>query len=166
MPTFIRLQDGRAVAADDVFIDVADEDGIPAGDVIVSLSRFQSDGDRLIDEGRKVGVRLNSDEEVEALAYDLPRLAVVALVFPKYRDGRHYTNARLLRERLEFQGEVRAVGDVLREQAGFMVRCGIDAFIPADGSTAEEWEAAAERYRHVYQRAADDRVTAYAERDA
>jgi uncharacterized protein (DUF934 family) len=87
-------------------------------------------------------------------------------VFPKYRDGRAYSNARLLRERLAFRGEVRAVGDVLREQAGFMVRCGFDAFVPADGSTADEWQAAAERYRHVYQRAADARVTAYAERDA
>ena len=161
MPTLIKLADGLATAADDVFIDVADEDEIPSGDVILSLARFQAEGDRLIDDGRRVGVRVASDEEAEALAYDLPRLALVALVFPKYRDGRAYTSARLLRERLGFTGEVRAVGDVLREQAGFMVRCGFDAFAPADGSTPDQWQAAAERYRHVYQRAADARAPAH-----
>jgi uncharacterized protein (DUF934 family) len=164
MPTFIRLIDGAATAAEDVFIDVADEDEIPAGDVIVSVTRFQTEGDRLIDEGRRVGVRVASDQEVEALAYDLPRLDLVALVFPKYRDGRAYTSARLLRERLGYTGEVRAVGDVLREQAGFMVRCGFDAFVPADASTPDQWQAATERYRHVYQRAADAQAPAYTER--
>ena len=111
-----------------------------------------------------MGVRLESSEAVEDLAYDLPRLSVVALAFPKYRDGRHYTSARLLRERFGYDGEIRAVGDVLREQAQFMVRCGIDAFEPSDGSSPQEWVAAAFRFRHVYQRAADDREPAYLER--
>jgi hypothetical protein len=60
-------------------------------------------------------------------------------------------------------GEVRAVGDVLREQAYVMTRCGIDAFVPADGSSAAEWSRAAGHFRHVYQTAADGRVPAYAE---
>ena len=91
-------------------------------------------------------------------------VAVVALAFPKFGDGRAYSYARLLRERFGFQGEVRAVGDVLREQAGFMVRCGFDAFEPADGSTVEVWERAAQRFRHVYQRSTDGRPPAFAER--
>jgi uncharacterized protein (DUF934 family) len=57
------------------------------------------------------------------------------------------------------------VGDVLREQAGFMVRCGIDTFVPADGSTAAEWNHVVGRFRHVYQRAADGREPAYVERE-
>ena len=150
--------------ADDAFTDVADEDAVPEGPVIVSLTRFQAEGDALLTGNRAVGVRIQADENVEDLAYDLPRVAVVAVVFPKYRDGRGYTSARLLRERYGYTGEVRAVGDVLREQAGFMVRCGFDAFVPADGSTPEEWTAAASRYRHVYQRAADARVPAFEER--
>jgi sulfite reductase (NADPH) hemoprotein beta-component len=89
---------------------------------------------------------------------------VVALEFPKFRDGRAYTSARLLRERLAITGEIRAVGDVIREQAGFMVRCGFDAFEPADGSTPVDFQAATHRYRHVYQRAADRRAPAFAER--
>ena len=165
MPTLIKLADGAYTAAEDIFTNVADEDAIPAdGAVILSVGRFQAEGDTLLGAGRAVGVRVQSDETVEDLAYDLPRLALVALVFPKYGDGRAYTSARLLRQRLGFKGEVRAVGDVLRMQAGFMVRCGFDSFVPADGSTPEQWGTAAGRFRHVYQRAADGRATVFEER--
>lgn len=165
MPTYIKRLGGELRLVEDPFTKVADDDQyLPQGDVILSLTRFQSDGERLLSEGRAVGVCVATDETVESLAYDLPRLSVVALEFPKFRDGRQYSNARLLRERYGFEGEVRAVGEVLREQALFMVRCGIDAFEPADGSTPEAWAHAAQRFRHVYQRAADDRVPAFVER--
>src|SRR5688572_1930930 len=133
MPTLIELKDGVCRGIDDPFTNVADDEALPPGDVIISLTRFQQEGDALLSDGRRVGVRLEAHEEVEALAYDLPRLAavgLVALAFPKYRDGRAYTNARLARERYGFKGQVRAVGDVLREQAAFMVRLGFDAFVP------------------------------------
>jgi uncharacterized protein (DUF934 family) len=71
---------------------------------------------------------------------------------------------RLLRERFGYGGEIRAVGDVSRELAGQMVRCGFDAFEPADGSTVEDWRKASQRFRHVYQRASDGRPAAFAER--
>ena len=166
MPRLIELVDGEAGWAEDAFVSVADEDAVPdTGDVILSLTRFEAEGDALLASNtRRVGVRIESNEEVEVLAYDLPRIAVVALVFPKFRDGRAYTSARLLRERFGYQGQVRAVGDVLQEQAGFMVRCGFDAFAPADGATPEAWTKAARRFRHVYQRAADDRAVAFEER--
>jgi len=164
MPTLIKLQGDRMVLANDAFTHVDDDQDLPHGEVIISLARFQTDGDRLLHEGRSVGVRLESGEQVEALAYDLPRLALVALAFPKFRDGRQYSNARVLRERFGYKGEVRAVGDVLREQAGFMLRCGFDAFEPADGSTPDDWARVAHRFRHVYQRAADGRTPAFAER--
>ena len=166
MPKLIRLADGVASEVEDVFIDVADEDAIPAGPVILSLTRFQAEGDALAEAGRQVGVRIQAGESVEDLAYDLPRLALVALAFPKYTDGRAYSSASLLRQRLRYEGEIRAVGDVLREQARFMIRCGFDSFIPADGSTPAEWAATVERYRHVYQRAQDARVPAFAERQS
>ena len=169
MPTLIELKDGVYRGVEDPFTHVADDEELPPGDVILSLTRFQAEGDRLLSDGRRVGVRLEANEEVEALAYDLPRLAMVGLValnFLKYRDGRPYTNARLLRERFKFSGQVRAVGDVLREQAGFMVRVGFDAFEPADDASVNEWQAAARRYRHVYQRSADGRAPAFAEREA
>jgi len=171
MPTLIkRTADGAFVPAEDIFVTVGEEDGTPAaipgnGPVVLSLARFKEEGDALLNAGREVGVRVASNEAVEDLAYDLPRLSLVALEFPKFRDGRAFTSARLLRERFGYSGEIRAVGDVFREQAGFMVRCGFDAFEPSDGSTPEAWGAAAGRFRHVYQRAADARVPAWQERE-
>jgi uncharacterized protein (DUF934 family) len=171
MPKLIKLdgQDSERMTArwaDDEFVFAPDEEPVPAtGDIVVTLARLLGEGDALLSAGRRVGVRLQPHEAVEDLAYDLPRLAVVELVFAKFRDGRPYSTARVLRGRLEYRGETRAIGDVLREQALHMVRCGFDAFVPADGSTPEEWLAAAHRYRHVYQRAADDRQPIYLERD-
>lgn len=165
MPTLIRRQGEAFVLANDSVTSVTDEQDLPNGDVIISLTRFQAEGDQLLSDGRRVGVRIEPADEVEALAYDLPRLALVALAFPKFRDGRAFTSATLLRERLGYGGEVRAVGEVLREQAGFMVRCGFDAFEPADGSTPQQWTHAVHRHRHVYQRAADARVPAFVERE-
>ena len=166
MPRLVKLQDGGSFGwAEDGYADVKDDEPIVAGDVIVSLKRFMAEGEALLG-GRRVGVRLESSEQVEDLAYDLPRISVVALVFPKFMDGRHFTSARLLRERYGFKGEVRAVGEVLREQALHMVRCGFDAFAPTDGADPDAWAAAAGRYRHVYQRAADHRAPAFVERGA
>jgi uncharacterized protein (DUF934 family) len=166
MPKLVRWREERARWADDRFTWVADDEPAPAGDVIVSLTRFHAEGERLIGEGRAVGVRVAADEPVESLAYDLPAIAVVALEFPKFKDGRAYSAARILRERFGFTGELRAVGDVLLEQARFMIRCGFDAFEPADGTTPAQWTAAAGRFRHVYQRAADAREPAFTLRNA
>ena len=167
MPKLTKLKDGVAAYAEDDFVTVGPEDAIPAtGGVILSLARFQAEGEALLAAGRKVGVRIEADEAVEGLVQALPRLAVVALVFPKYRDGRAFSSARLLRERFGYTGEVRAVGEVLRELANFMIRCGFDAFEISDDSTPEQWAATAHRYRHVYQRAADDREPAFVEREA
>lgn len=168
MPTLIRLNaDGSASYAEDGFVTVGLDDAIPAsGDVILSLSQFQADGEALLADGRKVGVRLAASEDVESLVQALPRLSAVALEFPKFRDGRAFTAARLLRDRFGYEGEVRAVGEVLRELANFMIRCGFDAFEASDGSTPDQWAATAKRYRHVYQRAADVRPPAYVEREA
>ena len=167
MPTLIKIENGKAAWSDDGFVDVGAEDAIPAGgDVILSLERFEAEGEALLAQGRKVGVRLEADGAVESLEAILPKLSVVALTFPKFRDGRHFSSARLLRERFGYAGEIRAVGEVLRELAAFMMRCGFDAFEPADGSTPEEWAATAHRYRHVYQRAADNRAPAFEEREA
>jgi uncharacterized protein (DUF934 family) len=167
MPKLIRFIDGRAEWSEDGFVEVPEGEAVPENantGVILPLSRFQSEGPALLDQGRAVGVRLKSDEAVEALAYDLPRLALVALEFPKFRDGRAYSSAALLRQRYGYTGQIRAVGDVLREQANYMVRCGIDAFEPADGSTPEDWSHVASRFRHVYQAASDGRDPIFVER--
>ena len=169
MPKLIRRGPGGGPAfteAADSFVHLADDEAaaVDLRDVIVSFSRFQAEGEGLLAEGRRLGVRLKPDEAVEGLAYDLPRLALVALEFPKFRDGRAFSSAALLRGRYGYLGEVRAVGEVLRDLAKDMLRCGFDSFEPADGSTLEQWGAAALRFRHVYQSAADGRAPAFRER--
>jgi uncharacterized protein (DUF934 family) len=165
MPMLIKLLGGVPVAANDPFVDLLDEDAVPAGvGVIVSLPRLQAEAETLLAGGRAVGVRLTADEPVEALEPYLDRLATVALEFPKFRDGRAFSAANLLRQRYGYRGEVRAVGAVVRESARFMVRCGMDAYIPADGSTPEQWATSIGRFRHVYQTAADGLTPVFAER--
>ena len=163
MPILIRLEAGRFFAADDPWTALADGDAQPAGEAPLLVSAARLEGcDRLGD--RPLGVLLTVDDPVEALSSRLNRLSLVALDFPKFRDGRALTAARLLRERLRFAGEVRAVGDVRRDQAFHMVRCGFDAFVPADGSTPEAWARSAGRHRHVYTVSSDGREPVYAER--
>ena len=160
----VRWRDGAALPAEDPFTFVGDDQGTPPGDIIVTLQRYLAEGAYLASQCRTLGVRLSASEAPEDLAGHLHGLAVIELEFPKFRDGRQYSAARILRERMGFRGELRAVGDVLREQAYQMVRCGFDAFEPADGSTAADWTASALRFRHVYQRSADGREPAFAER--
>ena len=165
MPKLIKLEDGRPAWAEDAFLVVADEDPTPGqGGGILSLARFQAEGETLLAAGRAVGVKLEADQAVEGLAYDLPRLAVVALNFPRFRDGRQYSQAAVLRQRLGFRGEIRAVGDVLREQAHFMARVGFDAFAFNDDTTPESLAHVMGRFRHVYQRAQDERTPIFVER--
>ncbi len=166
MPTLIRLDAGAFVDAEDTWVTLEDACPVPPGAVIVSSERLGREADALLEGGRAVGVRLRAEQGVEPLAYDLPRLALVALEFPKFRDGRAFTSAALLRQRYAFTGEIRAVGDVLRDQAFHGARCGFDAWAPSDGSTAEQWAAAARVHRHVYQRAQDGRAPAFSERIA
>jgi uncharacterized protein (DUF934 family) len=83
------------------------------------------------------------------------RLAVVELSFPKFRDGRGYSSARVLRDRLGYRGEVRAVGEVLRDQWLFMLRCGVDAFEVREGTRLEDFRAALGEQTVFYQRTAD-----------
>jgi uncharacterized protein (DUF934 family) len=163
MPKLIKIEDGTPAWAEDAFLTVVDEEPTPGqGGVILPLARFQAEGEALLAAGRDVGVKLAPNEGVEEIAPFLDRLAVVALEFPKFRDGRQYSQASLLRERYRYGGEVRAVGAVLREQGHFMARCGFDAFIPADGASPEDWAAVMKRYRHVYQTAADLRQPNFA----
>lgn len=144
------LRDGRVVA--DPFTAVAADEPVPAtGPVIVTLARFQADRSALLGRGTPLGVRLASDQHPEAIAADLDRLAVVALEFPKFRDGRAYSYARLLRERYGFGGEIRAVGDVLQEQLGYLRRCGFDSFELKAADPEAAWAAVAGDHSVFYQ---------------
>ncbi len=101
-----------------------------------------------------------NNRDLDDLVPHLDRLAVVALVFPTFRDGRAYSQARLLRERHHYRGELRATGQVLRDQFVFMLRAGFDAFEVRKESDAETFAATAKRYSVFYQPTGDGRISA------
>ncbi len=138
---------------------VGDTDVLPAsGDVIVSLVRWQREGEVLRGRaGGRVGVRLPNDRPVSEIAPDLPQLPLVAIEFPKYRDGRGMSLARLLRQRYGFRGEIRAVGNVLRDQMAYMERCGFDAYELTSGKSLESALEAFGEISVTYQDAVDPR---------
>ncbi len=108
---------------------VSSLDGLSnSDDLIVPLALWREHAHALKVRDGGLGVWLDSDEEIEEIVDDLSHFQVVALNFPIFTDGRHYSSARLLRERYGYQGEVRAIGDVLRDQLFYMQRCGFDAF--------------------------------------
>lgn len=142
---------------EDAFVHVANGADLPAqGDLIVSLSRYIEERDKLRGRSGKVGVRLASDEQAQAVATYLPELALVAIEFPTFKDGRGYTTARLLRDRYGYKGEIRAVGDVLRDQLNYMRRCGFDAWELKQGKDIQGALQAFQEFSVTYQGAADD----------
>jgi uncharacterized protein (DUF934 family) len=120
---------------------VGPEEAIGAGPSIVPLERLLAEIDALAPGDASLGVLVQPNEAVEELAPLLDRVAVVALVFPKYTDGRAMSAARLLRERYGFKGELRATGDVLIDQMPLMRRCGFDAFEVTDRATRAQLAA-------------------------
>ena len=117
--------------------------------------------DAFLGQSNATAVRLESDEDARALLPHLDRLALIEVSFPKFRDGRGYSAARILRE-AGYMGELRAQGDVLVDQIPFMRRCGFDAFAPEAAIDEAALERALKRYPDVYQKAADARPAVWA----
>lgn len=113
--------------------------------------------DAFLDQSNATAVRLEPDEDARLLIPHLERLALVEVAFPKFRDGRGYSSARILRE-AGYTGELRAQGDVLVDQLREMRRCGFDSFAPEKPLDAAVVESTLSRYDNVYQGAADAAV--------
>ena len=146
---------------DDVFAVVADDAEIPEdGALIISAARFLENPEVLSRRLGRTGVIWPNNRDLDDLVPYLDRLALVALVFPTFRDGRAYSQARLLRERYGYHGEMRATGQVLRDQFLFMTRAGFDAFEVKKPADAEAFAGTVQRYSVFYQPAGDGRLTA------
>ena len=129
---------------------------VPAGDVIVPLTLWQAEKEALSARAGRLGVRLASDDLAETIAGDLDRFAVIAIEFPIYRDGRGYSQARILRDRYSYEGELRAVGDVLKDQMFYLHRVGFNAFeVRADRSIEDALKSLTD-FSVTYQPAADN----------
>ena len=113
--------------------------------------------DAFFDQSNAVSVRVEAGDDVRRLAPYLDRIRLIEVDFPKFRDGRGFSSARVLRE-MGYTGEIKATGDVLVDLVYFMRRCGFDSFAPDIAFNPEDVQAALTRYPHVYQHAADDAV--------
>ena len=113
--------------------------------------------DSFLGQSNATAVRIEAGEDARALLPHLDRLALVEVSFPKFRDGRGYSSARILRE-AGYAGELRAQGDILVDQIPFMRRCGFDSFAPEAEVDEVVLAAALARYEHHYQPAADAAV--------
>lgn len=153
------IKEGRIVP--DPYVSIGEGEPLPDGvPVIVPLARWRAEKEELLRRGSGVGVQLASHQQATEIADDLGVLALVALEFPSFRDGRAYTTARILRERYGFRGELRAVGNVLRDQYLFMQRCGFDAFAVKDEGALAAWREALGEFSVFYQPTGDGRMTA------
>ena len=106
---------------------------LPTGDVIFPLAVWQARKTEIISCHKRIGLLIQPDERVEDIAADLDYFIVIAVNFPKFVDGRGYSTASLLRQRYKYQGELRAVGDVLHDQLFYMQRVGFDSYALKDG---------------------------------
>jgi uncharacterized protein (DUF934 family) len=150
---------------DDPYLRVLDDAAI-ADDaaVLVPAARLTADAGELMQRSGRTGVLWPNDRNVAELVPYLDRLELIALSFPNFKDGRAYSQARLLRERYRFRSELRATGQVLRDQFLFLLRAGFDAFEVIKPADAEAFAETTRRYSAFYQPAGDGRGPAMRKR--
>ncbi len=124
-------------------------------DYIVPLQMWRDHAHALKARDGGLGIWLDSDQEAEEIGEDVQHFQVIALNFPAFTDGRSYSNARLLRDRYGYKGELRAIGDVLRDQLFFMARCGFDAFVIRADKDPEDALQGLKDFSVTYQGATD-----------
>jgi uncharacterized protein (DUF934 family) len=144
----------RSPALDDAPARLRFRDDAPFESPIAPLGDFLAGGN-------VAAVRIEPGDDVRALLPHLDRLKLVEVAFPKFRDGRGYSSARILRE-AGFAHEIRAVGDVLVDQIGFMRRVGFDSFVPDRPLDLAVVQATLDRYPHVYMKSSDGRPPVWA----
>ena len=147
MPQLIK---DRAVAADRWTLVREPAAALPAGPAIVPLADWKSRRDVLLARG-DVGVWLAPADDPADIADDVSKLAVIGVDFPQFSDGRGYSTARLLRQRYGYTGELRAIGDIQRDQLAYLVQCGFDAFAIRDGKDARDALAGLDDFSDGYQ---------------
>jgi uncharacterized protein (DUF934 family) len=135
------------------------------GAVIVPARRWLAERESLAARPGRIGVLLDGDDDPGAIAEDLRLFGVVAVDFPRFTDGRGYSIGRLLRERYGWRGEMRAVGDVQRDQLFYLARCGFDAFMLREGEDAAVALEGFQDFGERYQGAVDQPLPLFRRRD-
>lgn len=159
------IRTAKAIVAqtivDNDFLHIAETESLsladlPVGNISVPLNLWLDHKTELAERDDIVAVQLAADETPEELANNLNELAVIVLPFVTHADGRSYSHAYKLRERYNFEGQIRAIGDVKFDQLSFLTRVGCDAFELPDSEDLETALRAFKEFSQVYQPAADN----------
>jgi uncharacterized protein (DUF934 family) len=174
MPEIIRLAPGRVERDDWSFLDLpgaaggtpasGDDPQLAAERIAVPLASWKAGRERLLRNLGAVGVWLGAGDDPAELAPDLDSLGLVAIHFPKFADGRGYSTAALLRTRYGYRGELRAIGDVGRDQLFYLSRCGFDSFTLAAHRDPHAALASLTDFGVRYQASVDDPVPLFRKR--
>lgn len=136
---------------EDHWLHLDDEANIVTGDITVSITRWQTEHESLMQHKGKLGLRLSGDDPLEEIVPDLMNFALIVLIFPAFTDGRCYSFARLLRDRYDYVGEIRAQGDILIDQLFYMSQSGINSFEFAHPEQMENALSAFDDFSESYQ---------------
>ncbi len=161
----IAAGDARIEADRWSYVGLAEGEDTGEGPTVVPLSTWQEHPSELLGRGHPVGVWLKPDDDHASIAGDLGHLALVAVHFPKFADGRGYSTAFLLRTRHGYKGELRAIGDVGRDQLFLLKRCGFDSFVLAPHRDPEAAVAGFNDFSLRYQGSVDDPLPLFRKRD-
>lgn len=145
-----------AQIVDDSWYSLDDCGAIEGGDLIVSLARWQSEREALVAHSGRIGVRVPNTIDVRTLADDLQHWDVIVLSLPTFKDGRAYSQARILRDQLGYRGQLRATGEVLRDQLFYLRRVGFNAFEVQAHRRIEDVLLGLRDFTVTYQPAADE----------
>ena len=160
-----RIIRDRAIVEDDWTLAADGAAATTGGRLIVPLARWRGEPGSLADAA-SIGVLLPNTEDVEALYPQIAERPLIALQFPKFADGRALTQATLLRNRLSFTGELRAVGDVVRDLMFWLGRCGFNAMVPRPDQDLEACCQGLDEIRRAYQSGADGHLPVWVRRRA
>lgn len=160
MPNIIK---NGQIIADDYQI-ISDVGTLPSAPIIVSLDVWQQQRDEVLAHPHAKGVLLKPDQHPEAIASDIQALDVIALDFPAFADGRGYSYAVLLRTRLGFTGELRAVGDIFKDNLFYLSRCGFTSFVIREGKDIEVALQGLTDFSESYQASVNENLPLYRRR--
>ena len=150
------VKDNQVV--EDNWLTVAeDAESLPQGDILLTYAQWQNFSDQLSAHEGNIGVIIDGNAEIEEIIQPLLSLPLIAINFPKFVDGRGFSSARLLRERYNYHGEIRAVGGFIRDQLYLLNRCGFNAFKFDDASDLNESVKSLEDFSETYQVSADQK---------
>jgi uncharacterized protein (DUF934 family) len=157
------LKDTLVVSDNWMLVD-ENADSIPAGDILLSYQQWQNFADQLSNHSGSIGIWLDGHAEIEQIIEPLLNLPLIAINFPKFADGRGFSAARLIRERYNYSGELRAIGGFIRDQLYLLKRCGFNAFQFSDENELSDAAQSLKDFSENYQVSVDQETPLFRRR--